>query len=571
MRRYALLLSLLLACDSAPRPLGALDAGQPSLDASTDQPARDASARDTATRDDSTRGASTRDASTHEPVADPTLIHVGGKPVRGTRVGEALGFFGIRYAEPPVGDLRFAPPQPAGPWQGVLDASSFVAQCPQAPTRGLIPGVDLPESEDCLRLHVWTPARRSDEKLPVMFFIHGGRFTLGSGADLDGQHLAVSQNVIVVAINYRLGPLGWIVHPSLDQAEAPSGNYGLRDQQMALHWVKQHIVDFGGDPESVTLFGQSAGSQSACYHLFARGSEGTFQRIILESGTCVDYPALPLDRGMVQKVGELIANELCPDDSEVAACLRALPPERFTDWVRPGLPGPMGEDFNPQVDGKLLPEDPWRLLAAGQFQKVPMIVGTTIDEWGAVKLYDGADAPRPSNQAELLLVSYGLYPNEFADILALYAPLGSQQSANDTLGRITSDSWFHCPARTLARGAAKHGVPVYLYSFTLAPSVHGQELDYVFGYPWLSGLLKEPTFSPPAPLPLLAPLRSAVQTYWASFARTGVPSDPSLQTWPAYGDDVHLELGRDIQADRGLYAESCDFWDAVFAKRHAAR
>jgi para-nitrobenzyl esterase len=503
----------------------------------------------------------------------PTLIEMDGRPVQGKSLGDVNAFLGIRYASPPVGALRFAAPVPAEPWQGTLDAKSYGTQCPQAPTRGLIPGVDIPEDEDCLRLHVWVPAKPSSEPLPVMVFIHGGRFTLGSGADLNGQYLSANQNVIVVSINYRLGPLGWIVHPALDKPDAPSGNFGLRDQQLALHWVHQHIADFGGDPQKVTLFGQSAGSQSACYHLFAKGSENTFQRIIMESGTCVDYPALPLDRSMVETVGKLIADELCPSSSDVAACLRELPLEKFTDWVRPGLPGKMGEDFNPQVDGKVLALDPWKLLAAGDFQKVPMIIGTQVDEWGAVKLYDGADAPRPTNNLDLALVSFGLYPDNFTDILNRYAPLGTPDSeANNALGRITSDSWFHCPARTLARGASAHGAPVFLYSFSLAPSVHGQELDYVFGYPWLSGLLKEPTFSPPAPLPLVPDLLSTVQQYWGNLARSGVPNAHGLPSWPRYSTstDEHLVLAREIASQSGLDRERCDYWDSVFEKRHAA-
>jgi para-nitrobenzyl esterase len=503
----------------------------------------------------------------------PTLLHVDGRPIQGKRIDETNGFLGIRYAKPPVGALRFAAPEPADPWQGTLDATSFGAMCPQAPTRGSIPGPDLPESEDCLSLNVWVPARASSEKLPVMFFIHGGRFTLGSGADLEAQYLSAHEDVVVVAINYRLGALGWLVHDAFDRADVPSGNFGLRDQQLALRWVHEHIADFGGDPENVTVFGQSAGSQGACYHLFARGSEGLFQRMIMESGTCVDYPALPLRRDLVANMGKLIVDALCPASQDVAGCMRALPHDEIVDWARPGLPGPMGEDFSPQVDGKLLEIDPWKQLRAGDFQRVPLIIGSTNDEWGAVKLYSGADAPRPKNNLELALVAYGMYPNEFTDILALYAPLGSPDAnANDALGSILSDSWFHCPARTLARGAAAHGVPVYLYRFSLAPSVHGQELDYVFGYPWLSGVLTAPLFETPAPVPLLPDLKSAMQRYWGRMARDGSPNDGALPAWPRYDtmSDRHLDLNTAIRDGAGLDEERCDFWDAVFEKRHAS-
>ncbi|MDB4989942.1 MAG: hypothetical protein JWN04_5120, partial [Myxococcaceae bacterium] len=403
--------------------------------------------------------------------------------------------------------------------------------------------------------------------VPVVAFLPGGAFRLGSGADLDGARWSADKQLIVVGINYRLGALGSLVLPALDDALAlPSGNQALRDQQLALRWLQRNIAAFGGDPAKVTLFGQSAGAQCACMQLFAQGSEELVQRVVLDSGSCVHYPAIPLVREKVRKVSEELAAALCPDASDLLACLRTVPAMALVDWATNMGLRPFGENFSPQVDGVFLAEDPATALQAGRFLHVPLLIGTNLDEWGVVKLCGGSEVPRPTNALELAVIVYGLYPEHAADILSLYLGSAGAESATDTLGRIVRDSWFRCPSRALLRGVTAANVKAYLFSFELAPAVHGLELDYVFGYPWVSPVLVPPAFSTAAPLPLLPQLVTAMQGYWSAFALSGDPNTEGQPEWPAHEleSDRHLVLSHPISTGSALSTRECALWDSFY-------
>jgi para-nitrobenzyl esterase len=509
------------------------------------------------------------DAGDAAAIPDETLIVLndGQGSLRGSTSGQTRAFLGIPFAEAPVGPLRFAPPRARAPWAGVRDATAFGPDCPQDPVlRGTLPGGKQPMSEDCLSLAIWTPRELAKEPRPVIVFVPGGAFRLGSGADIDGSSLSEGTGAVVVHVNYRLGALGSLVHPVLDAAlDVPSGNQALRDQQLALQWVKQHIDVFGGDPANVTLFGQSAGAQCACMQLFAPSNQGLFQRLLLMSGSCVRYPAVPMTRTGVQKLSTDLVQALCGKAEDTLACLRDVPAQDLVAWASKEPLRPLGETFSPQVDGVYLPRDPAEALAAGELMRVPVMIGSDLDEWGVTKLYGGAEVPRPGNDVELALITYGLYADHALPLLQLYRADPSE-AVTRSFGRLMTDAWFTCPTRALLRGLAAQDVPAFHYSFELEPAVHGMELDYLYGIPWVSPVLTSPAFTPAAPLPLRRSLVSALQGYIGNFALSGTPRHQALPAWPPYhaATDPYQRLGEGVATGFAQAREACDLWASFY-------
>jgi len=453
--------------------------------------------------------------------------------VRGKREGDVVVFRGIPFAAPPVGALRWRPPQPPAPWT-VRDAFAFGPSCPQLQSplnAGLI------ANEDCLTLNVWSPAGAA--KLPVMVWIHGGGLVAGGAAQptYDGAHLAAGGKVVLVSINYRLGPLGFLAHPALS-----SGNLGIHDQIAALRWVQREVAKFGGDPASVTIFGESAGGESVCALMASPLAKGLFARAIIESAQCVSYgKALrPLHTGQpegAEEQGLRVAKAAgCPgSDAAAAACLRGKSPDELLRAAPPAL-GFLGkgEHYGLTVDNTLLPDAPSAALAAGKLAEVPLIIGTTKDE--ATLFTSGLKLRLP---AVYKAVVRKLFPGAADRILDIYAPdrFGSAKQAFDAL---VTDLVFACPARRTARTLAAHKQRVWRYLFTVARdptlgATHGSELGFVFG------TVKSPSAAEAA-------LSQKLQSAWTQFAHTGDPG----AGWPAYSPDrdVYLELATATTASR---------------------
>ena len=468
-------------------------------------------------------------------------------------------FLGIPFAKPPLGSLRFAPPLPAAPWAGTRDATAFRPSCIQ-PRDGMEGALD----EDCLFLNVFTPLHPAEGGAPVMVFIHGGGFGGGGGAGYPSEWLAGPKNVVVVTINYRLGRLGFLATPELDAAlGVPSGNMGLRDQQLALRWVRENIAAFGGDADNVTVFGESAGAISACYHVFLKGSGELISRIIMESGTCVVGIGEPHSRQAALDASAAVVNQLCPFASDRVACLRSLP----ASVLAPAnlASGTLVTDAasGPYVDGVLLPDTPRALLARGDFAKVPQMGGSNLQEAAYFQLLG---FPKPANALEFTLALGLLYPDPSRGprLVEHYAPAPGED-ANAAFLRAMTDDLMRCPARYTARATSALGVPTYLYSFDIPPGGHAQELDYVFGWP--GGSLSK-AYPGVAPVPPLADIVDATQTYWTTFARSSNPNDGALVEWPRYttDGDAHLSVGRTLSVGRGLAKDDCDWWDTEFAR-----
>lgn len=492
-------------------------------------------------------------------------------PISGSLQDGIWSFKGIPYAAPPVGDLRWKPPQPVEPWQEVRPCTAFGPSAPQASSgSSLLPsgyGEVGPTSEDCLYLNVWTPAATPDDRLPVMFWIHGGGFTSGSASMFiyDGHNLA-GKGVVVVTINYRLGALGFMAHPALT-AESPhdsSGNYGLLDQIAALKWVRDNIEVFGGDPGEVTVFGESAGGASVCALMAAPDSDGLFQRAVVESGGFFDMGMPVPGAGTLPDAevrGERIAAELgCDGSEDVLACMRAKSVDEIlaAQDKEQGL----GLVWSTVDDGWVLPDKPQDVFAEGRQHKVPLLIGTNADE-GTIF------APDISASDYKLMLAY-LYGREYSDVLALY-PV-EEGKGKDAFARLMTGMCFDAPSKFAAACMANVDEPCYLYEFTmtlddprLAPlgSFHGLDIFYIFGNIGSSEGSKLPA------RPEDMALSDAMTDYWVNFAKSGDPNGNGRPQWPAFtiGSDRYQELGRTISARAGYHPESYDILKAVSGLR----
>jgi para-nitrobenzyl esterase len=483
--------------------------------------------------------------------------------VRGGDAGGIEAFRGIPYAAPPVGPLRWKPPAEPASFQRVLDATAFGKACPQLDNTL---GGKLDTDEDCLTLNVWTPRR--DGKLPVMVWIHGGGLMQGGSAiaAYDGQHLARDGKVVVVSINYRLGPLGFLAHSALT-AEDPqhaSGNYGLLDQIAALHWVQTNIAAFGGDPKRVTIFGESAGGESVCALLASPLARGLFHQGVIESAQCVTYGkalrALHEAKGKAESAeaqGERIASALGCTGAGALACLRGKRADEIIH-ASPAAFGFLGkgEHWGLTVDGRALTDAPSALLEAGKLADVPMIVGTTADE---ATLFT-AKMPMRGELAYTFLVRKIFAAN--ADrVLAQYPANGSAKQAFDSL---VTDVVFACPTRRAAKALRARQPHVYRYVFAHVTAkertrgvgaTHGSEIPFVFG------TIDSPTDDE-------RKLSATMLGYWTRFAHVGDPNGGGAPAWTAYdaASDSYLELDAPIAAKQGLHRTGCDVLDGAAAE-----
>jgi para-nitrobenzyl esterase len=495
--------------------------------------------------------AANRDASTA-----PVAFTADGA-VRGTVAGGTDEFLGIPYAAPPVGPLRWRPPQPADRWHGVRDATSFAPHCPQQASPFGVASV----SEDCLYLNVFAPAggRPGGAGRPVMVWIHGGALVTGESDDYDPAKL-VSNGTVVVTINYRLGALGFLAHPALaDRPGGPSGNYGLMDQQAALRWVQRNIRQFGGDPRNVTIFGESAGGLSVLSQLDSPGAHGLFQRAIVQSGA---YNLTQTPLATAEAAGEAFAATAgCA--SQTAACLRGLP-------VSAIVASENTAGYTPDLDGTVLRQSIGTALASGQFNRVPIINGSNHDEWRlfvAISELQGA-LVTAANYQDMIAATLRV-PATVAAVIAAQYPLSSFPSPSVALGAVGTDAIFACPALTVDESASKF-VPTFGYEFNdenapqrfLPPvsfpygAAHASEIQYLFGLP-----------TAPIPGPLTAPqeqLAASMRQYWTSFAARGFPSSPGQPLWARFGSPSQQMLSLvppQPQAETDFaVAHHCAFW-----------
>lgn len=481
--------------------------------------------------------------------------------VKGESTDTTYAFRGIPYAAPPVGDLRWRPPEPAQRWRGVRDATEFAPHCPQLGS----PFGDASTTEDCLYLNVYVPKRRPRHfgpyLRPVMVWIHGGALYRGESDTYDPTRL-VEQGVVVVTLNYRLGWLGFLAHPSLtaESSYGGSGNYGILDQQAALRWVQRNIWFFGGDPRNVTVFGESAGGLSVFTHLASPESAGLFDQAIAQSGS---YALTQASLAQAESSGTGLATAAgCPD--QTASCLRALSVEAL-------LGAPVGAGFVPNLDNHVLLQTLRDAFTSGDFNRVPVLEGTNHDEWrlfvAITEVLAGPLSPAgyPAAIAATLRI-----PLSSANLLAAFVyPLAAYPSPSIALGALGTDAIFACNGRTAA-GLLSQYVPTYAYEFDdpNAPSVFFPPLSFPLGAYHAAEIQYLFDTHPPASVPPLDPdqqaLADAMVRYWTRFAKRADPNGFQTPTWPPYdaAGDTYLSLApAAVQSTTGFGADhKCDFW-----------
>lgn len=512
------------------------------------------------------------------PAAEP-IVRVATGTLAGKSADGLWIFRGIPYAAPPVGERRWRPPGAPVHWEGVRSATRFGPVCPQLTGKypawadEHIRAVGM--HEDCLTLNVWAPAGGGDQgPWPVMVYFHGGNMKYGSGSfpEHDGRVLA-RNGLVIVTLNYRIGFLGRFGHPALTRSQPDEAlvNYGTMDQIAALAWVRDNIAAFGGDPRQVTIFGHSAGGVSVNVLMATPASQGLFHRAIAQgSGLLLEGSRYAFRRGLPgafgpssQDVGMDLAAHfgIQGSDAEMAQKLRALSPEAIVDYQEAQL-----INFNPVVDGRLLPDDVVRIFEQGRQHDVPYIGGANSWEWNQI-----ADVPLIGKWFLATAMLDGLSSEDLAPFDDQWTRIGVSQ-------RWFAEGVFLTSTRYLAKQMKNVRSPGYLYHVTYVQKSlrgevpgagHGVEVPFIFGV-----LRERPEISRPQTA-ALAPEDFAwgdrVRQYWINFARTGDPNGPGLPAWPAYRPetDQAMVLGETFAPRAGLYRETLDYLEKRALARRA--
>lgn len=482
-------------------------------------------------------------------------------PVLGDTEGNVLVFRGIRFAKPPIGPLRFHPPVEQTSWTRVKPALDFAPACPQLVSVDPTENNNSVMAEDCLAVNVWTP-RADGRKRPVMVFIHGGAFIEGSARNTwyDGAYLAERGDIVVVTLQYRLGPLGFLELSEIAGKEyAQSGNLGILDQIAALEWVKQNIARFGGDAKNVTIFGESVGATSVGILMVAPAARALFNKAILESNSAArvghDLPrATELAKAFLKVAGVKSVEDL----QQLSMLQIRNAEEKFFETV-------FGDSsFGPTWDGVVIPESAMKLILTGRAAVVPVLIGTNLDEvryWSTIE-----DLPLESKPEPLLEKQVAAIAGPMAkDVIETYR--NADSNYGDAVIHLETDLMFRMTSIRMAE-AISDQQPTYMYLFTYRSTspvtkydaAHSMEVPFVFG---VTDQLDAIAFT--GRDPHRETLMRQVQQAWINFARTGDPNHAGLPKWPKYDPIARatMELGVNCQVAKDPLSAQRAVWDGI--------
>jgi len=456
-------------------------------------------------------------------------VEVTGGTIEGVEQDGLFSYKGIPFAAPPIGDLRWKAPAPVQPWTDVKKTDTFCNACMQTPNAM---GNTAPVNEDCLFLNVWTPAKKVDEKLPVIYWVHGGGYTGGStGTPMyDGKGLA-QKGVVMVSVAYRLGPFGYFAHPELSSESGNgSGTYGIQDMIAGLKWVKENITKFGGDPANVTIFGHSAGGAAVSVLAASPSTKGLFHRAICMSGGSFGLLQKTKQSGIglgiqslkvAESTGEDFLKKLGVADINAA---RALSAEDLQKKLDEGMGGMR---FRPVADGYVISNDLYSLHESGNFNYTPVLLGHTSNETGA---FGGSQDITPDEFKKQIQSQYGSYADT---ILGAYSH-STEAEATKSSRDLRNDSSFTWNTWTWSRLQSRKGKNAFQYYFDYHPdspdggSGHGSDVPYAFQT--LAGPAEELKQED-------LKLSDMISSYWINFAKSGDPNGPGLPEWPAFNED----------------------------------
>ncbi len=480
----------------------------------------------------------------------------------------ACAYKGIPFAAPPTGALRWRPPRPPVQISGVLDAQEFGAQCSQ--TSPVPIGKGPSGSEDCLFLNVWRPAKEG--VFPVMVWIHGGGFSRGSASTpmYWGDRLAAGGNLVVVTFNYRLGAFGFLAHPELSELDehGSSGNYGFLDQVEALRWIRDNIAEFGGDPENVTIFGESAGGRSVCFHLASPLSKGLFQKAILESGSCDTINTM--EEGF-ESAGKIAAAMGCPEEDQLECLLgksseeiAAVSGEFSMSLDEVLLLDRTQRTWLPHIDGWAFKEVPIDSLRSGNYNQVPLMAGSTKDEF---KLFFAAKPGfRSKSKSGILKMVAQTLPEPLLPVFERLYPFDMYKKPADAYIDAKGDVFMGCNTFEAVEASARYQ-PTYYYRFDYDDhrlpgylgAAHGAEIPFIFNG------LDRPVFKSlysRSHRRKARPMVETMMTYWANFAHHGQPGEAGSVSWPLYNNEERLRIYLDqpVTVAPADNVEKCEFW-----------